>query len=138
MGRIGTEKILNREVISYLVAGLATTAINYSVYLVCRSYFGVGSVVKNTLIAWIIAVLFAYAANRIWVFRSPNTGFAYVAREMSVFVASRLFSGFVDIALMKIFVDFVGVNDLIMKVLSNVVVMCMNYFLAKRIVFRKR
>ncbi len=123
----------NREIITYLVFGILTTIINYLVYILCRTYIGVDQVILNTFIAWFAAVIFAYITNKLWVFNNWNLKKSHLLKEFTSFLTSRLFSGLVDISIMKIFVDMLGFNDLITKILSNIVVIILNYLISKRI-----
>ncbi|WP_038023478.1 GtrA family protein, partial [Tetragenococcus muriaticus] len=60
-----------QEVISYLFFGGMTTVVNFIVFFLARSLFGWSLVVSNTL-SWIFSVLFAFATNKKWVFKSKT------------------------------------------------------------------
>ena len=110
-----------RDVIPYLFFGACTTLINVVVYWLAAHAVGL-SVMVSTVLAWIVAVLFAYFTNRRWVF----------------FFACGLFTGLVDWACMYVFVDLLHFNDLVIKILANVVVIILNYIGSKFFVFSKR
>ena len=59
------------EVISYLFFGGLTTVVNYAVYLPCYNLLGISGAVSN-LIAWVVAVAFAYLTNKPFVFKSND------------------------------------------------------------------
>jgi putative flippase GtrA len=132
------KKYLNREIMSYISTGFATTVINYLVYLLCRYSIGTEYVALNTTIAWFFAVLFAYISNRLWVFKSSATTTPKIALELAAFFGSRLLTGLLDVAFMKILVDGLGENDLWMKLFVNVFVTITNYFIAKKIIFKNK
>ncbi len=126
-----------RTVIAYLFFGGLTTMINIAVYLGLARWLGVSYLVSNVS-AWIVSVLFAYAANRIWVFGSQGRGLSHIWREGSAFIGSRLLSGAVDTALMYLMIELLGLDDLAVKLFANGVVIVMNYVIAKEWVFKDR
>lgn len=60
-----------------------------------------------------------------------------VIREIISFFSCRLATGILDIIVMYVFVDLIGLNDVIIKFASNVLVIVLNYVASKLIVFRK-
>lgn len=127
----------NREVILYIVFGVATTVINIVTYYIFARIIGV-SVIEASIIAWIISVVFAYFTNKIWVFRSKTWKPDELFKEFLSFVTARLATGALDIGIMFLFVTMLGFNDIIIKVLSNVIVIILNYILSKLLVFREK
>lgn len=53
-------------------------------------------------------------------------------------MAGRVATGLMDIAIMYVSVDLLGANDVVMKILSNVLVIILNYVISKLMVFRKK
>lgn len=121
------------EVINYLVVGGLTTFISILVYVIGTRVFSLDLVSAN-VISWVIAVLFAYYANKVFVFRSKGKSF----KEFVSFVGSRVITLLLDTALMLLFVNVINMNDLISKVIVQFVVIVGNYIISKMIVFRKR
>lgn len=124
-----------REIFLYLVFGVLTTIVNYVAYWVFTRPIPLPLAAAN-MTAWALAVAFAYATNRKWVFASKKTGSA-VWGELAAFVASRLFSGATDTLLMVLLVERLGFHDMLIKLGVNVIVVILNYVLSKLIVFRK-
>ena len=58
-----------KDLIPYVIFGVLTTAVNVAVYALCARIFGLSTVI-STVIAWVVAVSFAYVTNRKWVFHS--------------------------------------------------------------------
>ena len=85
------KKFCNRETISYLIFGILTTIVNQVTFEICK-FMGVNYVV-STIIAWILAVSFAYITNKLFVFESKSWETSLILKEISSFVACRLFSG---------------------------------------------
>ena len=109
-----------RSVISYLFFGGCTTLINIIAYALCTRFLYLGTV-PATVIAWIVAVLFAYITNRIWVFNSAVTSPTGIAKEVATFFACRLATGLLDIAIMFVCVDILHFSDILMKIISNII-----------------
>lgn len=124
-----------RDKLLYLIFGILTTLVNYGVYFVCRMAFGIDVIILNTSIAWLAAVVFAFLTNRIWVFGSEATGLAGIVSEFIRFIFSRIATGFLDVGFMQVFSGWLGFQDLIMKVVSNIIVIIANYGASKYWVF---
>lgn len=125
-----------REVIMYLIFGVLTTLVNIAVYWLLASVLGL-HYMAGTVIAWIVSVAFAYVTNRVFVFKSKAHGAAAVLREIGLFVGCRLLSGVFDVVCMFVSVDLLHINDMLAKLLSNVVVVILNYIFSKLLIFRK-
>jgi putative flippase GtrA len=125
-----------REVLLYLIFGVLTTAVNYAAYVLFTRAVALPLVAAN-LLAWVLAVAFAYVTNRRWVFESKTKGIAALA-EAGSFVAARIFSGVVDTVCMVLLVERLHVHDMIAKILVNVLVIVINYVLSKLLIFRKK
>lgn len=129
------DKVMNREVISYLIFGVLTTLVNWIVY---------GAMVKSgvdyriaTAAAWVISVLFAFIVNKIFVFRSYDLHPAFIVKEGISFTACRAASGVMEMVLMVIMVSWLNMGEYISKVLVSVVVVIVNYVFSKLFIFRK-
>lgn len=125
-----------RELILYVFFGGLTTLVNWAGYWLLADVFHV-PYLWATAIAQILSILFAYVTNRIWVFESKAKGFSAVFWEMVRFFGCRAASFVLDLLCMRIGVGGVHVNDMVMKLLSNVIVVIVNYVFSKLIVFRK-
>lgn len=126
-----------RGLILYGVFGALTTAINIGAYALCYRVLGVPNVPSN-IVAWIVAVLFAFITNKLYVFESKSLERGTVLRELVAFVAARLATGLMDLAIMFVGVDVLHGPDLLIKIGSNVLVIILNYVLSKLVVFRKK
>ena len=81
-----------KDILIYLVFGVLTTLVNYLVYLPCYNLLGVSASVSN-VIAWAVAVVFAYLTNKPFVFRSHDWSLKVVLPELGKFLACRVGSG---------------------------------------------
>ena len=121
----------------YAIFGVFTTIVNIVTYNVCYSKFGISNTVSN-VIAWILAVAFAYLTNKIWVFDSKSWALDVLKREVAVFISCRLATGVMDIIIMYVTVDIMELPAILMKVASNVLVIILNYIFSKLIIFKKK
>ena len=125
-----------RELILYVFFGGLTTLVNWVGYWLLADVLHV-PYLWATAIAQVLSILFAYVTNRIWVFESKAKGFSAVFWEMVRFFGCRAASFVLDLLCMRIGVGGLHINDMVMKLLSNVIVVIVNYVFSKLIVFRK-
>lgn len=125
-----------KETILYLVFGGLTTVINLLVYAITTKIFGINYLVC-TVIAWILAVIFAYITNKLYVFESKSFKKEVIVKEVTSFFLARLLSLFIDMLIMYVFVSIFKFNDMVIKIISNIVVIIVNYVLSKFIIFKK-
>ncbi len=123
-------------VVLYLVFGGLTTLVNIVAYWACSRVLELETI-TGTVIAWVLAVLFAYLTNRTWVFGSYAHGIGQILLEAFAFFSCRLTTGLADLGMMWLFVVVLEFNDLAIKVIANVMVIVMNYLASKFIIFRK-
>ncbi|MBP1890145.1 putative flippase GtrA [Clostridium moniliforme] len=126
-----------KEQILYIVFGVLTTAINIVSFFICTRAFGLGVMTSN-IIAWITSVLFAFVTNKIYVFNSRNYSIKFVLKELFDFTVSRGATGALDMGLMYLFISVIHMEDMISKIIINIIVIILNYVLSKLYVFRKR
>lgn len=120
----------------YLVFGVLTTVVNYLVYLPCYNLLGLSSSVSN-VIAWAVAVAFAYVTNKPFVFHSHDWSRKTVIPELSKFIGTRLGSGGLETVILLIAADWLGMNGNHWKIVTSVLVVIINYVGSKLLVFRK-
>ncbi len=125
------------EVISYLVFGVLTTAVNIVSFGQFRSVLHWDLLAANTL-AWILSVAFAFITNKLFVFKSKSFEPGPFLRELFTFFGARLFSLGVDTLGMLLLVNVLAWNDWVAKIIMNVIVIMINYVLSKRIIFKKQ
>ena len=124
------------DILSYLFFGGLTTLVNFLVYFPCYNYLGLSATASN-VIAWAVAVAFAYLTNKPFVFRSHDWSWKTVGPELAKFVGCRIGSGLLETAAIFLTVDILGWNGNLMKVILAVVVVILNYVASKLLVFKK-
>ena len=124
------------DVISYLFFGGLTTLVNYMIYLPCLYWLGLSASVSNIL-AWIVAVAFAYLTNKPFVFKSHDWSRQTVIPELTKFVTCRIGSGVLETLILLVTVDLLGWNGAAWKLLTQIMVIVLNYVGSKLLVFKK-
>ena len=122
--------------IFYVIFGVSTTAINIITYAVCYEHLHIANVPSN-IIAWTLAVAFAFITNKLWVFGSKNMSAKTILNELWKFITARLAVGLVDLAIMYIAVDICHGPGVVFKVVAGIVTIILNFVLSKLVVFRK-
>ena len=125
------------EVLSYLIFGFLAFVVNYAVYAVGIKAFSLNYQVSN-MIAWVVAVIFAYWTNRTFVFKSKTKEITSILKEFASFVSARLATLILEIVILWLFVDVLNINDLFAKLVGQFVVIVTNYFLSKLWIFKKK
>ena len=127
-----------KEQILYLLFGGFTTVVNFVSFYLMDKLLNGRFYILSVVVAWALAVFFAYLTNRVWVFESENSGFKALMKEIGLFLAARIFSLGFDIGIMYVGVSLLLWNKLLTKILSNVVVVLINYVFSKFIIFKKQ
>ena len=126
----------HKDVIVYLIFGVLTTAVNYLVYLPCYNAFGCSAALSNG-IAWVFAVVFAFLTNKPFVFQSHDWSAETVISELLKFLGTRIGSGLLETAILFMAVDLMCGDGNIMKLVTSVLVVIINYVGSKLLVFKK-
>lgn len=133
----------DRAVLLYLVFGVMTTAVDWGISFLL--YYLWGDAIEQAellvhvadAIAWVCAVLFAFTTNRIWVFESDRHGLLPILAELSAFAGGRVVTFLLQEGIMFLGSTILGVTPYLMRVAAAVVVVILNYFISKIIVFRR-
>ena len=125
------------DILAYLFFGGLTTVVNYLVYLPCYNWWGISGGVSN-MIAWVFAVAFAFLTNKPFVFKSHDWSGKTFWPELTKFVGCRVGSGVLETAIIWLTVDMLQWNGLWMKLFTSVLVIVLNYFGSKFLIFTKK
>ena len=144
--KIGLKALANwyrkhQEGMRYLVFGILSTIVNIVVYTIFSVVF-LKDMANETLkvniseiAAFIAAVAFAYITNKFYVFNSKTNGFKELAKEIASFIGCRIATEIISILMMNAAVWF-NINDIIMKIVSNIVVIILNFVFSKILIFK--
>ena len=102
------------------------------------------SIAVANVLSWVIAVLFAYVTNKLFVFHSYSWKPKHLFREFSLFLSARLGTGVLEIVLVPLLVHWginqsiFGVKGAVSKVLVSFLVVILNYVFSKLFIFKSQ
>ena len=129
--------LLTYETVSYLFFGGLTTIVGFGSFVLFR-YYDMGIATANS-VSNVLAIIFAYITNKIFVFESPSWRPKILLPEVAKFSASRLLVTIVENFVLMLLVDMLDFNDMLMKVFTVVfIVVIGNYALSKWVVFTNK
>ena len=125
-----------KEPLLYLFFGGLTTLLSIFLYWLFAHPLGVPPLAAN-VVSWILCVAFANVTNRTWVFRDKARGAKGILREAASFTAGRLATLGLEELILWLGISILGVGDLVVKILAQVLVIVGNYLISKFLVFKK-
>ncbi len=150
----GVEKLLQYEIVSYLLFGVLTTVVNFATYMVMGIFAGdnyeekilftLGKfdfqlILLMNAVAWIVSVLFSFITNKLFVFESSSWKGKVFAKEFLSFIGARIISFVIfEELIFALLVNVLNLNDLIAKAAVAVFVVIFNYVASKLVIFRKK
>lgn len=127
------------ELINYLIIGVLTTVVSLATYyLLTLTVLDASNAIYlqiSNIIAWLASVTFAYFTNRRFVFKVQNKSNIH---EGINFYLSRISTLLIDMLIMYIFVSLLKFDNRIMKLITQIVIIILNYVLSKFIVFKNK
>ena len=124
----------NKEKLLYLFFGALTTVISVVVFALFTKVIPLDELIAN-IISWIVAVLFAFVTNRIWVFESAKD--KGIIKQLLSFYSGRLVTLGVEEVLLFIFIKQLCLNEMLVKIAAQVVIIVLNYIISKLFIFKK-
>ena len=135
----------NEELWNYIIVGGLTTLVNLAVkwimwFTICdpsiENYFNQQLPVD---VSWVVAVLFAYVTNRLFVFKSKSKK---IFKEFTLFVGARVLTFLMEKGLTFVFLTLLAFNTgsliIIQTLIIQVLIMILNYVFSKLFVFKKK
>lgn len=137
-----TEIWQSSEVIRYIFFGGMTTVVSWIAKFLWNVIFYQNTKyptnIQNfilSLVCWTAGVIFAFFTNRKYVFEKTNQSFL---QEAGKFVASRLSTLVLDIIVMQVLCNVIGLDVFLSTLIAEVLVVIANYGLSKFFVFGKQ
>ena len=127
----------NKEILLYLFFGGLAFIVSIATYAFFNVICGLNELVAN-VISWIITVTFAFLTNRIWVFDSPVDTVKDFFSQLVNFFGGRIVTLVIEEAILLIFITWLEMNSMLIKVIAQVVVIVLNYVISKLWIFRKK
>ena len=129
----------NREIFCYLVSGALTVVVNLiTKCLLLITIFNEENVFElqtTIIISWIIAVIFAYFINRIYVFKSAT---AKKLNEFIKFLGSRVLTLLIEMFLTWVLITLCQLNVTMIITFIQLIIIILNYSFSKIFIFSKK
>ncbi len=125
-----------KEILLYLFFGGLTMIVSIVSYAICNLVFGIDVLVAN-IISWLLAVMFSFYTNRIWVFQASTNSISGFLKQMVSFYSGRVVTLIIEEIILFIFITYLQYNSMVVKIIAQVVVVILNYVISKLWVFKK-
>lgn len=140
-----------REILLYLIFGVATTLVNLVLFACMNFLLGEQQYLVSNVVATVLAILFAYVTNKLFVFESKSWEWQVLKKEIPSFFGARAFTFFLEEAGLWLLIDCLGMGSLqislfsfvltgtmLVKLVLQIVVIVLNYIFSKFLIFAKK
>ena len=132
-----------REEWLYFLYGFGTTFVSWTTYVFTVGLLNMPVAIGN-VISWVLAVLFSFVVNKVFVFGSKSFAWRVLLPEFSSFMATRMVTGVTEMVGVPVLVgigfdhSLFGAEGMWAKIFVCVVNFFVNFILSKKVVFRER
>jgi putative flippase GtrA len=130
-------KVVTKETISYAIVGVLTTVVNLVSFDILCNKLGWNELIGN-VIAWLLAVSFAYVTNNLFVFGNGMEEKSKEITKIIKFFGARLVTLGIEELGLLVFVSFLEFPNMIVKLGLAVIVIIVNYLFSKLYIFNKK
>ena len=130
------KKLFKQHMIRYVFFGGCTTLVNLVSFALLR-YAGVPLNPAN-FVSIVLAILFAYIVNSKYVFEKKYETLKEHIFPFAKFIGARLLTMVIELFGVPFFVERAGLPDLGGKILTNIIVLILNYIFSRFFVFSSR
>lgn len=123
--------------VRYVVIGACTTVISVGLVALLTKVFHWDDNLSN-VVSIIAAIIFAYVANKIFVFRSHTPTARALFAEAFKFFSGRAVMMLVEVFGVAFFDTVLGQDVVVAKVETQIIVLVGNYLISRFIVFRNK
>lgn len=124
----------HKEILMYLLFGGLAFFLNIGLFAAIDS-FNINALVNN-IACWVICVLFQFFTNRTWVFDGSVDSSGEFIKQACSFVAGRIGTLIIEELILAVFITWLGLNAMLIKLIAQVVVIVLNYIISKLFVFK--
>lgn len=129
------------EIINYLIVGGLTTVVSLaSKYALLFTVLDAADALQlqiSVVISWVLAVAFAYWANRVFVFKSKDPR---ILGEVARFVGARVATLIMEAVILWFFITLLEMNSdlwvVVWTVVTQILIIVGNYVFSKVVVFK--
>ena len=136
-------KVYNQQ-LKYLFFGVLTCTVNYGVFALLLHLITEEKILLANLIAFVVATVFAYLTNKLFVFRSTEWKFLRCFREVVSFFGARVASFCMEEVGLYVCVTILGLGRyqfgcldgiIFSKIILSFIAVILNYYASKYLVF---
>ncbi len=128
--------LISAEMVLYMLFGAGTAIIDFSTFAIMQALLHVEPMIAHT-ISTILAILFAYITNRVFVFKSPKLGVKQLLLEFLKFSEARIGTYFMTLIIL--FIDKMTFNHpKTAKMIGLILTIILNYIFSKLFIFSKK
>ncbi|MBO5435131.1 GtrA family protein [bacterium] len=120
------------EELLYLLFGGLSFLLNI---LKCMLLTQIKDILIANIISWLITVAFSFITNKYIVFEKTTN--KSIIKQLATFYAGRLLTLAIEEIILFIFVTTLHINDIIIKIIAQIIVIITNYIISKKLIFRK-
>jgi len=119
------------QIMRYLITGICSAAIEFSLLFVFKGLMGLSVVVANS-IALSIVFWFNFLMNRIWSFKSKMK----LSKQLGMYSLLFLFNLGASDLIMYLLTDRLSMQYLLAKVFATGTVVCWNFVIYKKVIYK--
>ena len=119
------------QIKKYLLTGISTFALEYTIFLVLFRAAGLWYILSNT-IAYVFSFWYNFLMNRYWSFKSKGS----LKRQLLIYMVLFVFNIWATNSLLYILSDIAGITPLLSKVLIMGAVVCWNFLFYKKVIYK--
>ena len=132
----GILRLLKTEKMRHLIVGGLVTLVNLVCFHLLVDILH-WNVTLSNVISVLLAILFAFVANKYMVFRSSTSTVRDFMIELMKFSSGRMITMVIEVGGVYILHDVMKIAAMPSKIATQVIVVVLNYFISKYFVFRK-
>ncbi|MCR5046664.1 MAG: GtrA family protein [Treponema sp.] len=121
----------------YLFFGGTAFFLNLFLFYAIGRFLKINPLVNN-VICWVVCVLYQFWTNRTWVFDGKTEGALDFVKQMLLFFGGRLFTLFLEEAIIAVFITWLKLPEMPVKLAAQVIVIVLNYVISKVFVFKEK
>ncbi|WP_034601634.1 GtrA family protein [Clostridiisalibacter paucivorans] len=125
------------QMLRYCIVGGATTVVSFGTYFFLLYVSNINPNIAN-VISIIVAILFAYVTNKIFVFKSHCKNIKELITEILSFFFARAITMLMEVGGVFFLIDLVHIDPILSKIFISIVILIFNYLLSRFFVYKER
>ena len=124
------------EAVKYGICGALSTILDIGIFWFLANVLNLYYLIANA-IAWIVALIFSFLANKYYVFESKSFKKEVWLKEAAEFFGARGLACGMDMGGMYLLVSIIEINQNYAKLIVTLIVIIINYIFSKFWIFKK-